>query len=153
MDDEIDAVLAPELITLREPPTDKGGCIEYLLDRAVDAGRVTDRDEALEAIRSHEAEMGAGVGKGIGLFHAKTDAVDRPTIAFARSSEGVAVETSDGEPATLLFLLLAPTEATDEHLAILSSLSRALMHAEVRTALHEAESAAAARRTLAEAIG
>ncbi|WP_265108251.1 PTS sugar transporter subunit IIA [Halosolutus halophilus] len=150
--DDIDAVLVPELLTLQEPPTSKDACIEYLLDRAVEADRVTDRSAALEAVLAREAESTAGIGKGIGLFHAKTDAVGQPTIVFARSNEGVDVDAMDGEPARLLFMLLAPSDGTDDHLSVLSSLSRALMHDEVRADLHDAASSAEVRNTLVEAI-
>lgn len=150
--DDIDTVLAPELITLQEPPTSKNACIEYLLDRAVEADRITDRSAALEAVLAREAETTTGIGKGIGLFHAKTDAVSRPTIVFARSNEGVDFDAIDGEPTTLLFMLLVSSDGTDDHLSMLSSLSRALMHDEVREQLHDAESPAEVRNTLTEAI-
>ncbi|SFB87750.1 PTS system D-fructose-specific IIA component (F1P-forming), Frc family [Halobiforma haloterrestris] len=148
----IDAVLSPELITLEEPPAEKDACIEFMLDRAVEAGRVSDRETALEALFEREAETTTGVGKGIGIPHAKTDAVSRPTIVFARSSEGVDFDAMDGEPATLLFMLLVPAEGGEEHLELLSSLSRALMHDEVREDLHEAESKAAIEETITEAV-
>ncbi|MFC4543312.1 PTS sugar transporter subunit IIA [Halosolutus amylolyticus] len=150
--DDIDAVLAPELLTLQEPPTSKDACIEYLLDRAVEADRVADRSAALEALLAREAETAAGIGKGIGLFHAKTDAVVQPTIVFARSDEGIDIDTMDGAPATLLFLLLVPSDSTEAHLSILSSLSRALMHDDVRAGLHDAASPAEVRATLVEAV-
>lgn len=152
--DDIDAVLTPELIALQEPPPDAYGCIEYLLDRAVEAGRVTDRDVALEAVLAREAETSPAVGKGVGLFHARTQAVRQATVAFTRSSEGVPLGDADAEPATLLFMLLAPADESgaDDHLATLSSLSRALVHDEVRERLHDAESPAEVRNALTEAI-
>ncbi|WP_247002181.1 PTS sugar transporter subunit IIA [Halosolutus gelatinilyticus] len=148
----VDTVLTPELISLEEPPAEKEACIEFLLDRAVEAGRVTDRDAALDALLAREEETTTGVGKGIGIPHAKTDAVSKPTVVFARSSEGVDFDAMDGEPATLLFMLLVPAEGGEEHLQILSSLSRSLMHDDVRERLHEAKSKAAIEETLAEAI-
>ncbi len=148
----VDTVLTPELITLEEPPADKDACIEFLLDRAVAAGRVTDRETALEALLAREEETTTGVGKGIGIPHAKTDAVARPTIVFARSDEGVDFDAMDGKPATLLFMLLVPAEGGEEHLQLLSSLSRSLMHDEVRDRLHEADSVDAIEATITEAI-
>ncbi|SEW10768.1 PTS sugar transporter subunit IIA [Natrinema salifodinae] len=148
----IDTVLTPNLIALEEPPADKEASIEFLLDRAVEAGRVTDRQAALEALLAREEETTTGVGKGIGIPHAKTDAVSEPTIVFARSSAGVDFDAMDGEPATLLFMLLVPADGGEDHLELLSSLSRALMHDDVRERLHEAESKDAIRETITEAI-
>lgn len=58
----------------------------------------------------------------------------------------------DDQPATLIFMLLVPEGGEEEHLDMLSSLSRALMHEEVRDSLHEAESAEEVRETLREAV-
>ncbi|WP_336362670.1 PTS sugar transporter subunit IIA [Halalkalicoccus salilacus] len=149
---DIDTLLPPELVSLEEPPAEKNACIEYLLDMAVEAGRVEDREAALEALLAREEETTTGVGLGIGIPHAQTDAVTRPTVVFARSERGVDFDAMDDEPATLIFMLLVPEGGSEEHLGMLSSLSRALMHEDVRDSLHEAESPEAVRETLKEAV-
>ncbi|TYL39079.1 PTS fructose transporter subunit IIA [Natronococcus pandeyae] len=149
---DIETVLTRELIVLEEPPAQKEACIEFLLDRAVETDRVTDREAALEALLAREEEATTGVGKGIGIPHAKSDAVSRPTIVFARSEDGIDFDAMDEKPATLLFMLLVPEEGGEEHLQLLSSLSRALMHDDVREQLHEADSKAAIEDTITEAI-
>lgn len=93
-----------------------------------------------------------GVGKGIGIPHAKTAGASEPTVAFTRSSEGVDFGAPDGEPATLLFMILVPEAGSGEHLEILSSLSRALMHDEVREDLHAAGSPKEVTTVLTNAI-
>lgn len=149
---DIDTLLPPELVSLEEPPAEKDACIEHLLDMAVEAGRVEDREAALEALFAREEETTTGVGMGIGIPHAQTDAVTRPTVVFARSDRGVDFDAMDDQPATLIFMLLVPEGGSEEHLGMLSSLSRALMHEEVRDSLHEAESPEAVRETLRGAV-
>lgn len=149
---DIDTLLPPELVSLEEPPAEKNACIEHLLDMAVEAGRVEDREAALKALLAREEETTTGVGLGIGIPHAQTDAVTRPTVVFARSERGVDFDAMDDEPATLIFMLLVPEGGSEEHLGMLSSLSRALMHEDVRDSLHEAESPEAVRETLKEAV-
>ena len=51
-----------------------------------------------------------------------------------------------------VFMLLVPERGDEEHPAMLSSLSRALTHEEVRDSLYEAESSEAVRETLREAV-
>ena len=150
--DDIDELIPVSHISLSEPPAQKEGCIEHLLDRLVDSGRIEDRQRALDALLAREEETTTGVGMGIGIPHAKTSAVNRPSLAFTRSESGVDFGSMDGEPATLVFMILVPKEGGEEHLQILSSLSRALMHDDVRERLHEAEDAAAVQDTLREAI-
>lgn len=149
---DIDTLLPRELVSLEEPPAEKDACIEHLLDMAVEAGRVEDREAALEALFAREEETTTGVGMGIGIPHAQTDAVTRPTVVFARSDRGVDFDAMDDKPATLIFMLLVPEGGSEEHLGMLSSLSRALMHEEVRDSLHEAESPEDVRETLREAV-
>jgi PTS system fructose-specific IIA component len=153
MDQEtVDRILSPELVSMEEPPDTKEAAIEYLLDMAVDAGRVSDREQALKDLFKREEETSTGVGKGIGIPHAKTAGVKEPTVVFARSSEGIDFGAPDGKPATLLFMILVPEEGSDDHLKILSSLSRALMNDQVREDLHSADSPKEVTTVLTNAI-
>ncbi|WP_424000418.1 PTS sugar transporter subunit IIA [Haloarcula salina] len=150
--DDIDELIPASHISLSEPPAEKEACIEYLLDLLVEADRVEDRETALDALLERESETTTGVGMGIGIPHAKTDAVSRPSLAFVRSEDGVDFGSMDGEPATLIFMILVPASGSEDHLKILSSLSRGLMHDEVRDDLHAAEDEAAVQDALREAI-
>ena len=144
--------LTTDLIALEGAPANKRGVIEFLLDLAVDAGRVDDRERALEDLLAREEEATTGVGMGIGIPHAKSPAVVSPTIAFTRQPEGIDFDAMDDEPATLIFMLLVPEEGGEEHLQMLSSLSRSLMHEETRDALHEAESEERVQDIVLEAV-
>lgn len=149
---DIDQLMPTELITLDEPPAEKDAAIESLLDEIVAAGRVEDRETALSALMEREAETTTGVGKGIAIPHAQTSVVDRASVAFCRSAAGLDFDAMDDEPAHLLFLILVPEGGTDEHLNILSSLSRSLMHEDVRDGLYEADSPAAIQAVMEEAL-
>ncbi|WP_137284765.1 PTS sugar transporter subunit IIA [Halorussus salinisoli] len=140
--------VAPALVTLDEPPAERRACIDFLLDLAVDAGRVTNRSAARDALLEREASTPTGLGNGVAVPHARTDAVAAPTVAFARSDRGVDFGAPDGDPATLLFCLLAPADADTDHLAVLSRLSRSLADPAFRTRLAEADS----ERTVVDAI-
>src|SRR6056297_3618918 len=150
--DDIDELIPASHISLSEPPAQKEACIEALLDLLVESGRVEERQTALDALLAREEETTTGVGMGIGIPHAKTEAVNRPSLAFARSDAGVDFGSMDGEPATLIFMILVPKEGGEDHLEILSSLSRALMHDDVRDSLHEADDESEVQDTLREAI-
>ncbi|MGQ4555094.1 fructose PTS transporter subunit IIA [Halobellus sp. GM3] len=152
LEDDIDRLLPLAHISLEEPPADKAEAIEYLLDLIADNGRVRDREAALDALREREKEATTGVGMGIGIPHAKTAAVEEPSVAFARSSAGIDFDAMDDEPARLLFMILVPEEGGEEHLQILSALSRALMHEDVRETLLGAEDEATVQNAVREAV-
>ncbi len=152
MDYTITELMPSGLITLEEPPAEKTDAIEYLLDHITETGRVTDRESALSALVQREQETTTGVGKGIAIPHAQTSAVDQPSVAFCRSSAGIDFQSMDGKPAHLVFMILVPENGSDEHLEILSSLSRSLLHEEVREGLYDAETPTDVQAVIAEAI-
>ncbi|WP_225741229.1 PTS sugar transporter subunit IIA [Halorussus halophilus] len=141
-----------DLVTLAEPPAERRACIDFLLDLAVDAGRVTDRDAARSALLDRESDAPTGMGNGVAVPHAMTAAVTRPTVTFARSSHGVDFDAPDDDPATLLFCLLVPEDGGGDHLAVLSQLSRSLVDPTFRDRLAAADSEQAVVELLREAV-
>ena len=152
MDYDIDRLLPTAQITLEEPPAEKDETIAFLLDLVVENDRVNDRENALEALRERERETTTGVGKGIAIPHAQTDGVSEPSVAFCRSEAGLDFDSMDEQPAHLIFEILVPEGGSDDHLEILSSLSRSLMHEEVREGLYDAENAEEIQEVIREAI-
>jgi PTS system fructose-specific IIA component len=150
--DDVRRLVSTDLITLDDPPAEKRAAIEFLLDQAVEADRVADRETALDDLLAREEETTTGVGKGIAIPHAKTAAVERPSVAFAHSPTGIDFDSMDDQPAHLLFMLLMPADGDDEHLSVLSSLSRSLMRDEVRDDLSSADSPETVQRVLVEAM-
>lgn len=149
---DIDQLMPTELITLDEPPTEKEAAIEYLLDLVAETGRVTDRETTISALMQREEETTTGVGKGIAIPHAQTSAVDQPSVAFCRSSAGLDFDSMDEKPAHLIFMILVPEGGSDEHLGILASLSRSLMHEEVRDDLSDAGTPEEIQAVMEEAV-
>ena len=84
--------------------------------------------------------MPTGLEGGIGIPHARSQAVTQPTVAFGRSGAGVDYGASDG-PAHLIFLIAAPAGGGDEHLKVLAALARRLVHASFKEALMQAADA------------
>lgn len=88
---------------------------------------------------AREATVSAGLGDGIAIPHAKTDAVSEPVVVYARSRAGIDWSSRDGKPATVLFLIAVLEQAAgDAHLTILGALSRKLVNAQFRSELSAA---------------
>ena len=116
---------------------DRAGATRALAQRLADAGRVTDVDGFLADVAAREAQMPTGIEGGIGIPHARSTFVTEPTLAFGRTSDGVDFGAADG-PAHLVFLIAAPAEGDADHMTILSSLARRLVHQSFRQALLDA---------------
>jgi PTS system fructose-specific IIA component len=147
-------LVTPDLVTLAEPPAERRACIDFLLDLAADADRVTDRDAVRSALLERESSAPTGMGNGVAVPHAMTAAVTRPTVTFARSERGVEFDAPDGDPATLLFCLLVPAtdDAEADHLSVLSRLSRSLVDPTFRERLADANTERAVVDALREAV-
>lgn len=120
---------------------DKEAVIRLLAGRLADAGRSTNRDGLIAAAMAREGQSATGLPGGIAIPHCRSPHVDEATIGFARLSPAVDFGAPDG-PADLAFLIAAPDSGGAEHMALLSSLARALVRKEFVASLREASSAA-----------
>lgn len=132
---EIRDILKPEFIQFEMKETEKVSAIKELANTFVVEGVVQNDAAYLEAVMKREQESTTGIGFGVAIPHGKSSAVAKPSLAFGRSIEGVNYESMDGKPVHLVFLIAVPETSNDEHLRILSKLSRKLMHEEVRQSL------------------
>jgi fructose-specific phosphotransferase system IIA component len=102
--------------------------------------RLIDKAKYLQAVIDREKEFSTGIGMGIAIPHGKSSGVKEPALLFGRSIEGIDYQSMDDEPAHLFFLIAVPEESSNEHLKIISQISRKLMHKELRDKLMKASS-------------
>ncbi|UOQ45876.1 fructose-specific PTS transporter subunit EIIC [Halobacillus salinarum] len=137
---KITDLLTKDTILLNMQASSKAEAIDELIGKLDRAGKLNNRDEYKQAIEAREQQSTTGIGEGIAIPHAKTDAVKEPAIAFGRSQEGLDYESLDGQPTNLFFMIAASEGASNAHLETLSSLSSYLMDKEFRRKLEEAKS-------------
>ncbi|MGA9393847.1 MAG: PTS sugar transporter subunit IIA, partial [Azonexus sp.] len=65
-----------------------------------------------------------GLGQGIAIPHGRIKGLKQAAGAFLRLATPVPFDSPDGRPVNLLFILLVPEQATEEHLQILSELAQ-----------------------------
>ena len=115
----------------------KDEVIRGLASTLVDAGRATDLDQMVTALGEREAKSPTGMPGGIAIPHCKSDAVEAPSLGFARLATPVDFGAKDG-PADLVFLIGAPGGGGKEHLKVLSTLARNLVRKDFVAALRSA---------------
>jgi PTS system fructose-specific IIA component len=150
----IDRLMPPELVTLAEPPSAAASCLAFLVDVAVEAGRIDDRDRVVDAVHRRAGVEPAGVGAGVAVVHATTTGVSQPSLIVGRSAAGVDFDAVVSDPSYLLFVLLSPAGNDDgvDHREVLNALSRALVDERVRESIRTATSTTGVRGTLTEAM-
>ncbi|MFF4010468.1 fructose-specific PTS transporter subunit EIIC [Streptomyces sp. NPDC001717] len=129
----------------------KEAAIREMAQLLAGTGDVRDVDELVRVALAREAQGTTGLGESIAIPHAKTDAVSRPIVGFARSDEGIEWGALDGTKARLVFMISVPEAAAgDEHLRILALLSRKLMDGGFRERLRSAPDGPAILAVLGE---
>ncbi|CAG9621753.1 PTS fructose transporter subunit IIABC [Sutcliffiella rhizosphaerae] len=137
---KITDLLTIDTVILELKANSKRDVIKELIESLHQAGRLSDKHKYEEAILAREAQSTTGIGEGIAIPHAKTNAVKTPAIAFGMSKQGIDYESLDGQPSHLFFMIAASEGANNAHLETLSRLSSMLMDSDFRTKLMEAAS-------------
>lgn len=117
-------LITPEVVKVPLKSRDKSGVIEELIEVLKDAGKITEKQKAIEAIHKREALGSTGLEMGVAVPHAKTDAVKTLTIAIGISPEGVEFGAIDGKPSKLFFLMLAAPNQSGPHIEALAEIAK-----------------------------
>lgn len=137
----ITELLSLDTISLALQSDQKNEAIGELAHLLYASGKLNDKAAFIEAIEKREQQSTTGIGEGIAIPHAKTNAVKEAAIAFGRSQYGVNYEALDGQPSHLFFMIAVPEGANNTHLEALSRLSSILLNEDVRMQLLNASSA------------
>jgi nitrogen PTS system EIIA component len=92
-----------------------------------------------DGVLERERLGATGVGEGVAIPHARLAGLMRPVGGFARLVEPADFEAIDERKVDLVFMLLAPAEASADHLRALARVSRNFRQDAIRIALRRAE--------------
>ncbi len=126
-----------DLVVARMRVTNKKSLLEELARIAAPLAKL-DRSSVFTALKERERIGCTGIGQGVALPHARFAELQRPVTVFARLSAPIEYEAIDGKRVDLVYLLLGPEIANDEHLKALACAARLLRDATVRQDLRHA---------------
>jgi fructose-specific phosphotransferase system IIA component len=135
---EVKGYIREELINLDLLSERKEDAIRELARLMESTQGMIDFNLFLEDVFERERLGTTGIGDGIAIPHARTDAVDQLVIALGRSARGVEFESLDGRKVKLLFLMGTPKGSVSHYLKILAQLTRLLKEGTFRDKLLEA---------------
>jgi PTS system nitrogen regulatory IIA component len=134
---------------------------DHMPDRVIAALRVSDKPQllrdlsqraakllaidtqtVLDALEAREALGSTGVGQGIAVPHARIGGLHDFFGLFARLDRPIDFTAIDERPVDLVFLLLTPDEAGNDHLAALACVSRRLRDHDAAAQLRAAKTGA-----------
>ena len=103
-------------------------------------GNLNDQDVYKQGIYAREELSATGIGEGIAIPHAQSEAVNAPGLAATVVKDGVDYQSLDNQPAKLFFMIAVPKTGGNEHLQILAMLSQMLMDTDFKDSLINAQS-------------
>jgi PTS system nitrogen regulatory IIA component len=135
--------IAADRVALDLRGRDKTQLLQELAKRAAASGAGVPADVILAALRSREDLGSTGLGKGFALPHARIDGLPKFFGLFARLARPIDYDAIDGGPVDLVFLLLMPANAGNEHVAALAAVSRRFRDVDTASRLRKADAATA----------
>lgn len=104
------------------------------------------RAQVFDSLFARERLGSTALGQGVAIPHGRIKSLKDAIGAFIRLSEPVPFDAPDGRAVDLLFVLLVPEQATEQHLQILSELAQMFSDKAFRESLSAAADAEAAHR-------
>lgn len=82
------------------------------------------RSQVYDSLFAREKLGSTGLGHGVAIPHGRVKGLRDAVGAFFKTSNPIAFDAPDGQPVTLVFVLLVPERATDMHLQLLGELAQ-----------------------------
>jgi PTS system fructose-specific IIC component len=136
---KISECLKPEAIIMEIKAREKIAAINELVAHMVKNKLVSNGEEFIKALAKRENLESTGIGDGIAIPHARTNAVKDLILAFARSPKGIDFSAVDGKPSHIIFLIASPESKKSEYILALAKLSKLLRKHAVRELLRNAK--------------
>lgn len=144
-------LLSPERIRIPLTAHSKEELLRELVGVVTGSDRKEDQDDVLRAVREREAVLSTGIGHGVAIPHGKSPAIDELRMAAGRVAEPIEFDALDGQPVSLVFLLVGPESAAGPHIKALSRISRIVRRDDVRERLIAAQTPEEFLRALQDA--
>ncbi len=141
MDMKLTNLLRQDAISVKLESGNKDDVLAELVDLLIVSGGIkkSEKSQILKKLKEREELGSTGIGKGVGIPHAKSSSVKKMVAAFGVSKKGIDFRSLDGEPTYLFFLLIAPGQTPGPHLKALAKISRLLDDKFVRERLRSAK--------------
>ena len=77
-----------------------------------------------DALYAREKLGSTGLGLGVAIPHGRLKDLDHPVGVFLRLAHPIEFDSPDGQPVQLIFVLLVPESANEQHLGLIAELAQ-----------------------------
>lgn len=117
-------ILTPQRTACRVAGVNKQHLFETIARIISDDQQSLSYDYLLERLVTREKLGSTGMGQGIAIPHCRVSQCKRPLGSLLTLAEPIPFDAPDGMPVDLLFVLLVPAEAHQEHLDTLANIAQ-----------------------------
>ena len=120
----LEHILTPERTACKVPGVSKKRLFETIA-RIISEDQISlSYDEIFAQLIAREKLGSTGLGQGIAIPHSRIDNCTQPLGTLVSLEEPIDFDSPDGEPVDLVFALLVPSEAHQQHLDTLAQIAR-----------------------------
>ncbi|CDF85898.1 PTS IIA-like nitrogen regulatory protein PtsN [Pseudomonas sp. QL9] len=134
----LEQILTPGRSLVSVPGGSKKRVLEQIANLVVHDLPGLDAQAIFESLVARERLGSTGFGNGIAIPHCRLTGCKAPISAILHLDTPVDFDALDGAPVDLVFVLLVPEAATEEHLELLRQIASMLDRSEVRDRLRHA---------------
>ena len=120
---KLSEILSPDRVVSGTAANSKKKALEELAGLLGSGSDNIASADVFSSLTGREKLGSTGLGHGVAIPHGRIGGIDRSVGAFIRLKHPVDYEAHDGHPVDLVFGLLVPEEATDEHLQHLAAVA------------------------------
>lgn len=120
----LDALLDPARSMCRIDAASKKRIFELAAARIAESSSLLAEDQIYAQLLAREKLGSTGLGRGVAIPHCRVEGCPEPMGCIITLSSAVSFDAPDDAHVDILFVLLVPAEATQEHLNILAELAR-----------------------------
>ncbi|MCP4432701.1 MAG: PTS transporter subunit EIIA [Gammaproteobacteria bacterium] len=135
----ISALLTTDRIFVNTDITSKKKLLEFIASQA--PSKLELAETTLYCNLLDRERLGStGLGKGFAVPHARLANLDSAFGVFIKLNQAINFEAPDNLPVDLVFAIIIPEQATDQHLQILSALAKIFSQPDVCDSIRQADS-------------
>ena len=116
-------VFEKSLVKFRYYALDKKSCLNEMVEHLHEEGVVKDPERFFKAILEREKLMSTGIGRGVAIPHARSDAVQELKIAAYLLDNELDFDSIDGQPVKIIFMIAVPEDMKEAYMKVLSAIS------------------------------
>lgn len=139
MTSSISDILTPARTLQGAQCTSKKRLLEFISNFLSEQIEDSQADDLYEKLIAREKLGSTGIGEGIAIPHSRLAECQDTTGALFVLDQAIDFDAIDRKPVDIVFVLLVPAEATEQHLQTLSMLAKKFNEAEFRDTLRKAK--------------